>query len=148
MSKSVAARGPTLVGMLLSVVAGVALIGGPTPSVAHHSFAAEFDAAKPLDLKGVVTKFRLVNPHSWLYFDVTDKNGNVTNWGVEAGTPNLLANKGLRKEDLAVGAEVRITGYLARNGGNFGYAVTITLSDGRSFQTGTSQDNSPVVSAR
>lgn len=147
MTKSVAARSPKSVGLLLSVLGSLVLIGGPMPSIAHHSFAAEFDADKPLDLKGVVTKFRLVNPHSWLYFDVTDKDGTVTNWGVEAGTPNLLTSKGLKKEDLAVGTEVRIKGYLARNGGHFGYAVTVTLGDGRTFETGTSQSTA-VVGAR
>jgi hypothetical protein len=148
MSKSIAASRPAFPRAMLSVLAGLLLIGGPTLAVAHHSFAAEFDADKPLDLKGVVTKFRLVNPHSWLYFDVTDKSGNVTNWGVEAGTPNALANKGLKKEDLKVGTEVRIKGYLAKNGGHFGYAVTVTLSDGRTFQTGGAQDSPALAVAR
>ena len=148
MSKSIAASSPSFRRAVLSVLAGFTFLGGPTLAIAHHSFAAEFDADKPLDLKGVVTKFRLVNPHSWLYFDVTDKNGNVTNWGVEAGTPNALANKGLKKEDLKAGTEVRIKGYLAKNGGHFGYAVTVTLSDGRTFQTGGAQDSPAAVGAR
>jgi len=144
MSKSTAASIRTLPGAFLFVLAGLVLIGGSAPAAAHHSFAAEFDADKPLELKGVVTKFKLVNPHSWLYFDVTDKNGKVANWGVEAGTPNALANKGLKKEDLKAGTEVRVKGYLAKNGGNFGYAVAVTLGDGRTFQTGGAQD-SPVA---
>src|SRR5262245_43510931 len=73
---------------------------GSVPVWAHHAFAAEFDADKPIDLKGTVTKVKWVNPHSWLYFDVKDKAGEVTNWGVEFGTPNALARAGLKKTDL------------------------------------------------
>lgn len=107
---------------------------------AHHAFAAEFDADKPVELKGVVTRFRLVNPHSWLYLDVTAADGTVTNWGVEFGTPNALAQRGLTKADLAPGTEVFVKGYLAKNGGPYGYAVSTTLPDGRTFQTGGAQD--------
>ena len=74
------------------------------PALAHHAFAAEYDGDKPLDLTGVVTKARWVNPHSWLYFDVKATDGTVTNWGVEIGAPNALAGKGLQKTDLQPGA--------------------------------------------
>jgi hypothetical protein len=114
---------------------------------AHHAIAAEFDAAKPLDLTGVVTRARWVNPHSWLYLDVKNADGSVTNWGVEFGTPNALANKGLTKEDLKVGTQVRVKGYRSKNGGSYGYSVTLTLKDGRTFQTGGAQD-SPATVAR
>ncbi len=73
------------------------LLAGSSQVSAHHAFAAEFDADKPLDLKGKVTKIKWVNPHSWLYFDVTDAKGTVTNWGVEFGAPNQLAKIGLKK---------------------------------------------------
>jgi len=115
---------------------------------AHHAFAAEFDAAKPLDLTGVVTKSRWVNPHSWLYFDVKGADGTVTNWGVEFGTPNALANKGLTKEDVKPGTEVHIKGYRSKNGGPFGYSVTLTLKDGRTFQTGGAQDSPATAAAQ
>jgi hypothetical protein len=81
-----------------------------------------------------------VNPHSWLYFDVKAPDGTVTNWGVEFGTPNALASKGLKKSDLAAGTLVHIRGYRAKNGGPFGYSVTVTLPDGRTIQTGGAQD--------
>ena len=74
-------------------------------STAHHAFAAEFDADQPIDLKGAVTKIKWVNPHSWLFFDVKDASGNVTNWGVEFGAPNQLARIGLKKTDVAIGTE-------------------------------------------
>ena len=80
------------------------LLFASTPTFAHHAFAAEFDADKPFVVKGEVTKIKWVNPHSWLYFDVKDADGTVTNWGVEFGTPNQLASKGLAKADLTVGS--------------------------------------------
>ena len=125
---------------LLSVTA--ALILG-TAAHAHHAFAAEYDGEKPIDLTGVVTKARWVNPHSWLYFDVKGSDGAVTNWGVEMGAPNALATKGLQKTDLQAGAEIHVKGYRAKNGGAFGYAVTVALKDGRTFQTGGAQDVPP-----
>jgi hypothetical protein len=110
------------------------------PAIAHHAFAAEYDSTKPLDLAGVVTKARWANPHSWLYFDVKEADGTVSNWGVELGAPNTLALKGLQKADLHAGAQVHIKGYRSKNGGPFGYAVTLQLGDGRAFQTGGAQD--------
>ena len=94
----------------LSVLTAGYLLTGSSQVCAHHAFAAEFDADKPIDLKGTVTKIKWVNPHSWLYFDVTGPNGAVTNWGVEFGAPNQLAKLGLKKTDVAPGAVVRIRG--------------------------------------
>lgn len=123
----------------LLVTAVLAVSGGVAH--AHHAFAAEFDASQPIDLKGVVTKARWVNPHSWLHFDVKNDDGSVTNWGVEFGTPNALANKGLSKEDLKAGTPVHIKGYKSKGGGAYGYAVTLGLPDGRTIQTGGAQDS-------
>src|SRR3954471_3977558 len=86
---------------------------------AHHAFSAEFDADKPIDVKGVVTKVRLGNPHSWLYLDVKNADGSVTNWGVELAAPNALYSKGLAKTDLKFGTKVRVKGYRAKNGGPY-----------------------------
>jgi hypothetical protein len=121
----------------LSALACLGLGAVAVPALAHHAFAAEYDGDKPLDLTGVVTKARWVNPHSWLYFDVKASDGTVTNWGVELGAPNALASKGLQKTDLQPGAEIQVKGYRSKN---VGYAVTVTLHDGRSFQTGGAQD--------
>lgn len=128
---------------LASLLGLLALIAGATlPSArAHHAFAAEFDADQPLELKGSVTKAKWVNPHSWLYLDVKNSDGSVTNWGVEFGAPFSLAQKGLTKAELPPGTEVRVKGYKAKNGGPFGYSVQVTLADGRSFQTGGAQDS-------
>jgi hypothetical protein len=127
-------------GTVIAALASVGLAALTLPAIAHHAFAAEYDGEKPIDLSGVVTKARWVNPHSWLYFDVKGADGAVTNWGVEMGAPNALAGKGLLKADLEPGAQIEVKGYRAKNGGPYGYAVTVTLHDGRSFQTGGAQD--------
>jgi hypothetical protein len=131
----------------MSLMLAIAVLAGVTPAMAHHAFAAEYDADQPLDLTGVVTKARWTNPHSWLYFDVTAPDGSVTNWGVEFGAPNALEGKGLRKADLQPGTHVHIRGYRSKNGGAFGYSVTLSLDDGRTFQTGGAQDSPPAPSA-
>jgi hypothetical protein len=125
----------------LLVAAALAVAGVPQSAQAHHAFAAEFDADKPVELAGVVTKARWVNPHSWLYLDVKNADGSVTNWGFEFGTPNSLASRGLTKDDIKAGTELRVKGYRAKNGGPYGYSVTVVLKDGRSFQTGGAQDS-------
>jgi hypothetical protein len=124
---------PACIAIIIALTCGI-------PVQAHHAFAAEYDATKPLDLAGIVTKARWANPHSWLYFDVTSADGSVSNWGVELGAPNTLALKGLEKGDLHAGAQVHVRGYRSKNGGLFGYAVVLQLGDGRSFQTGSAQD--------
>jgi hypothetical protein len=125
----------------LSVAAVVALSAGLTGvSQAHHSFAAEFDSKKPVAVDGVITKTRLVNPHSWLYVDVKNHDGSVTNWGFEFGTPISLRNKSVTKEDVSPGSKVHIEGYLAKNGGPFGYSTRVTLASGRMVQIGSAPD--------
>jgi hypothetical protein len=136
MLKAIVARTPVTRAGFAAFGASMILMAGVAPALAHHAFAAEYDGEKPLDLSGTITKARWVNPHSWLYFDVKAADGTVTNWGVELAAPNALASKGLAKTDLAAGAAIRVKGFLSKNGGSFGYAVTITLADGRSFQTG------------
>jgi len=128
---------------MIKWVSGALLTAGLAATVqvnAHHAFSAEFDANQPIELKGVVTKLELVNPHSWLYFDVKDADGKNANWGFEFGAPFSLKQKGLTKAALPIGTEVTIKGYRAKNGLNFGYAVTAVLADGRTFTTGGAPD--------
>ncbi len=122
------------------VIACAMLAGGGSPALAHHAFAAEYDGDKPFDLTGTVTKVRWVNPHSWLYFDVEGKNGEVTNWSVEFGAPNALAEAGLYRADVATGTQIRIQGFRAKNGLPSGYSVSLILRDGRVIKTGGAPD--------
>jgi len=110
------------------------------PGNAHHAFAAEFDSSKPVVLDGTVTTVKFVNPHSWIYVDVKDKDGTTTNWGFEFGTPSSLRTAGIDRNAVAYGAHVRIAGYRAKNGGPYGHAVTVVLPDGRKVTTGNAPD--------
>lgn len=116
------------------------LLFSSRPVTAHHAFSAEFDALKPVEIKGVVTKAEWVNPHSWVYIDVKEADGSVSNWGFEFGAPFSLKQKGLTKAVLPAGTEVVINGYLSKNGKKFAYSTSIKLADGRVFQTGGAQD--------
>jgi len=124
----------------VKILAAGAVASAASVAVAHHSFSAEFDSSKPITVEGVITKARLVNPHSWVYLDVKNKDGSVTNWGFEFGTPSTLREKGLDKEDVRPGTRIRIDGYRAKNGGAFGYSRLATFTGGRTVQTGGAQD--------
>ena len=106
-------------------------------AVAHHSFAAEFDASKPVTLKGTITKVEWTNPHTWFYIDVED-GGKVVNWAVEGGAPNVLYREGWRPDSLKAGDKVTITGSRARDGSNLANATLVQLADGRCLFAGTS----------
>ena len=114
--------------VLGSVIAvGVLMAGRAT--LAHHSFAAEFDASKPVTMTGLVTKVEWVNPHVWFYINVKDPaTGEVTNWGAEMGPPHGLQRRGWRRETLKIGEKVTVAGSLAKNGSKRMNARTVTLT--------------------
>jgi hypothetical protein len=123
---------------LLGGLVAVALLVAAGKTTAHHSFAAEFDANKPITLTGVVTKIEWTNPHVWFYINVKDeKTGQVTNWGAEMGPPHGLQRRGWRRETLKIGEQVTVAGSLAKNGSKRMNArqVTLTKTGGRPGET-------------
>lgn len=114
------------------------LLAASGPVFAHHQFASEFDANKKVTLKGKVVKMAWVNPHAWLYIEVTEPDGRVVPWALEFGIPRTLIRQGWRKEDLPAGSIVTIEGYLAKNGTNSANASKVILSDGRALFAGSS----------
>ncbi len=121
--------------MTLRRLALAALVAAllPRAAAAHHSFAAEFDANKPVTLRGTLKSVELVNPHGWIHIDVKNADGTVTEWAIEAGAANQLLKAGLRKSDFQIGTEVVVKGFLARNGKPIANGTSVTLADGRDF---------------
>jgi Family of unknown function (DUF6152) len=124
-----------------STLAVITILGGVIAAgsaIAHHSFSAEFDADKKVELTGIVTKVEWTNPHVWFYINVRDdETGEVSNWGAELGPPHGLQRQGWRRNTLNIGEEVTVNGFLARNGSNRVNArsVTLTATGGRPGQT-------------
>ena len=126
-------------------VGGVVLLFAVTvPTWAHHAFSAEFDAAQPVQLRGTIARVELINPHSWFHIDVTEEDGTVTRWMIEAGTPNALFRRGVTQNSLPVGTEILVDGYRALDGSNRANGRDITFPDGRKiFLPGTSAAERP-----
>jgi Family of unknown function (DUF6152) len=126
---------------LTMLVAGLSLFVAAAPVRAHHSFAAEFDATKPVKLTGTVTKIEWTNPHVWFYVDVKDESGKVTNWGFELGSPNGLMRGGWTKNSMKLAEMVTVEGSAAKDGSNHVNARTVTLaSTGQKLFAASSQE--------
>jgi hypothetical protein len=121
---------------LISLFAAVLSTGGS--AAAHHSFAAEFDAEKPVTLKGSVVKWEMINPHGWITVDVTGSGGEKVRWMVETSNPNGLMRLGWTKNSLKPGDQITVEAYRAKDGSNTANAARITLADGRSVFAGSS----------
>ena len=115
---------------LAALIVGFGLAAA-APIWAHHAFAAEFDADKPVKLKGTVTRMEWINPHAWIHIDVKDNDGKVTNWMIECGTPNTLFRRGLNKNSIQAGTEIVVDGYQAKDGSNRANGRDVTFPDGR-----------------
>jgi len=121
----------------------VAMFGLVASSSAHHAFAAEFDAKKPVNFKGTVTKMEWINPHAWLHVEVKKPDGTVENWAVEAGTPNVLFRRGFTKESLLPGTEIVVDGYQAKDGSHRANGRSLTLPNGKTLFLGSSGTGAP-----
>src|SRR5579864_181458 len=121
---------------IAAISAGVLLIALPARS--HHAFGSEFDVNKPLKLRGTVTKWELVNPHSWIRMDVKGSDGTVVNWMIEGGSPNSLFRLGFNKDSLPPGTEIIVEGYQSKDGSNRGVGAKLTFTDGRQLFLGGS----------
>lgn len=124
------------------VIAVAASLVASESVLAHHSFAAEFDAKQPVKLEGTLTKIEWVNPHAWLYIDVKDETGKVANWGIELGAPNGLLRLGWTRNSVKVGDVITVEGSRARDGSTVANARSITMNGKRMF-AGSSQSVAP-----
>jgi hypothetical protein len=127
----------------LALIAGTALLMATASLSAHHSFAAEFDANQPVQLRGSVAKVEWINPHTWIHVDVKEPDGKVVRWMIEGGTPNTLLRRGLTKNSLPQGTEILVDGYKAKNGSNRANGRDITFPDGRKLFLGSSGTGAP-----
>jgi hypothetical protein len=128
-----------------SAVAVTGLLHG-APVRAHHAFSAEYDAEKPIHLRGTLVKWEMINPHSWFHVDVKNPDGKVVTWMIEGGSPNQLIRLGVTKQSVPVGLELVIDGYQAKDGSNKGVGRNFVLPDGRRlFLGGSAPGATPTV---
>ena len=128
---------------LAIVISAAGLLWNAAPVFAHHAFAAEFDAKKPLKLRGTVTRMEWINPHAWIHIDVKDTDGKVVSWMIEAGTPNTLFRRGFTKDSLVPGMEILVDGYVSKDGSNRANGRDVTFPDGRKLFLGSSGTGAP-----
>jgi hypothetical protein len=132
----------TMRATLLVLAAGLLLV--PVSLRAHHAFAAEFDATKPVSLRGTVQKVELINPHAWIHIDAKEADGKVTRWMIEAAAPNALLRRGFNQDTLPIGTEIIIQGFRAKDGANRANGSNITYTDGKKLFIGSQGTGAPV----
>jgi hypothetical protein len=124
-------------------LAAIAFAASAAPLVAHHSFAAEYDASKPITLKGTVTRVEWTNPHARFYVDVKDDSGTVTNWNLELASPNVLSRQGWTRNSLKFGDVITVEGSMAKDGAKMANAKTVILADGKKVFAGSAGSDAP-----
>jgi hypothetical protein len=134
-------REETTMKIVRAVLATFFVLCAMAPVEAHHSFAAQYDATKPVTLKGTVTKVEWTNPHARFYIDVKDADGKLVNWNLEIASPNYLKRAGWSSTSLKQGDEVTVEGSLARSGANMANASTVTFADGTRVFARSAADN-------
>ena len=127
----------------IAVIVSAGAMLSAVPAWAHHAFAAEFDAKKPVHLEGVVTKVELINPHSWIHVDIKNADGTVTSWMVEAGSPNVLLRRGFTKATIATGTPVVVEGFQSKDGSMRANGRDITLPNGQKLFLGSQGTGAP-----
>ena len=129
---------------LVALSAGLGLMMAAGPVSGHHAFAAEFDATKPIKLRGTVTKMEWINPHTWIHIDVKQPGGAVERWAIEGGPPNALFRRGFTRDSLPTGIEIVVEGFRAKDGSRKGNGRDLTFADGRRLFLGSSGTGAPV----
>jgi len=125
------------------VIVGIVSILTAMPVRAHHAFSSEFDADKPVNLSGAVSKLEWVNPHAWIHIDVTGPDGKVETWMIETGSPNVLLRRGFNKSMVEIGTVLRIKGFAAKGGTRKANGGEMTLPDGRVLLIGSTGTGAP-----
>lgn len=126
---------------LVWIIAVTLMVAAAIPVFAHHSFAAEFDVAKPINVTGSLTKLDWINPHARLFIDVKGADGKIANWEIELGPPAILLRNGWTKNSVKAGDMLTVSGSLAKDGTNLANARTVTLADGTKVFAGSSAEN-------
>jgi hypothetical protein len=126
------------------LIALAALLLAPASLWAHHAFAAEFDATKPVKLRGTVTKMQWINPHAWIHIEVKSTDGKIVKWEIEAAAPNAMLRRGFNQDSLKIGTEILVDGFQAKDGANRANGSSITYPDGKKLFIGSSGTGAPV----
>ena len=134
---------PMRMKLVVAMVVSAGFLAAGVPVVAHHAFAAEFDANRPIQLDGTVTKMEWINPHAWLHIDVKKPDGKIESWMIEGGTPNTLLRRGITRDSIKVGTEVHVDGYQAKDGSMRANGRDLTLKNGQKLFMGSSGTGAP-----